>query len=165
MTTASARLRARMSERSQATQRTDDRTRRILDSCHRVQSIPDAARAVHRAFCAEARHMSELQQQEQETLSRSSLAPDVLALRHRIEDPVPTAARIKDRHVQHQHRVMPTPARAKPPSRFLLILRMHCDHFLSLACSKLVANSTNTSAQKIDMVIMACPPLTGRTRS
>lgn len=49
------------------------------------------------------------------------LAPDVLALRNRIEEPVPTAARIKDRHVQDQHRVVPTPTRAKPPSRFLLI--------------------------------------------
>ena len=44
------------------------------------------------------------------------LAPDVLALWNRIEDPVPTAARIKDRHVQHQHRVVPTPTPAKPPS-------------------------------------------------
>jgi hypothetical protein len=93
------------------------------------------------------------------------LAPDVLALWNRIEDPVPTAARIKDRHAQHEHRVMPMTGRAKPPSRFFLILRTHCDYFLSLGCSKLVANSTNTSAQKIDMAIMAGPPLTGRTCS
>jgi len=35
-----------------------------------------------------------------------------------------------------------------------MILRVHCDYFLSLGCSKLVANSANTSAQKIDIVIM-----------
>jgi hypothetical protein len=86
------------------------------------------------------------------------LAPDVLALWNRIEYPVPTAARIKDRHVQHEHRVMPTPTRAKPPPRFLLILRIHCDYSLSLGCSKLVANSANTSAQKIDIMIMAGLP-------
>lgn len=90
--------------------------------------------------------------------SRSYLAPDVLALRNRIEDSVPTAARVEDRHVQHQHRVMPTPARAKPLSRFLLIFGMHCDYFLSLGWSRLVANNANTSAQKIDVVIMAGPP-------
>jgi hypothetical protein len=127
------------------------------------------------------------------------LAPDVLALWNRIEDPIPTAVRIKDRHVQHQHRVVATPTRAKPPSRFLLIhfslvhdvsfrnartktpsahnkapmiglritnhsapifiadgLRfcMHCDYFLSLGCSRLIANSTSTNAHKIDIVIM-----------
>ena len=48
---------------------------------------------------------------------------------------------------------MPMPARAKP-SRFLLT---HCDHFLSLGCSKSVANSANSSAQKIDIVIIAVP--------
>ncbi len=53
------------------------------------------------------------------------LTPNVLALWKRIEDPIPTTARVKDRHVQHQHRVMPTPARAKPLSRFLLIFGMH----------------------------------------
>jgi hypothetical protein len=41
-------------------------------------------------------------------------APDVFALWNRIEDPVPTAARIKDRHVQHQHRVVPTASPLKP---------------------------------------------------
>src|SRR5262245_40847346 len=46
------------------------------------------------------------------------LTPDVLALWNRIDDPVPTAARIKDRHVQHQHRVLPTLTRAKTPSWF-----------------------------------------------
>jgi hypothetical protein len=45
------------------------------------------------------------------------LTPDVLALWNWIEDPVPTAARIEGRHVQHQHWIMPTPARAKPVSR------------------------------------------------
>jgi hypothetical protein len=45
------------------------------------------------------------------------LTPDVLALWNRIEDPVPTASRIEDQHVQNQHRVVPTPARAKPVSR------------------------------------------------
>jgi hypothetical protein len=61
------------------------------------------------------------------------LAPDVLPVWYRIEDPVPTAARIKDRHVQHQHRVVPMPTRAKPPSRFLLIyfFLVHDDSFQS----------------------------------
>jgi hypothetical protein len=88
------------------------------------------------------------------------LAPDVLALRNWIEDPIPAAARVKDGHVQRQHRVVPTPSRAKPRSRFrfLLIFGMHCDYFLSLGRSRLVANSANTSAQKIDMGIMAGPP-------
>ena len=102
------------------------------------------------------------------------LAPDVLAPGNRIEDLVPTAARVKDRHVQYQHRVVPTPARAKPSSRFLLIhfflvhdacfqiadgLRfcMHCDYFLSLGCSRLIANSTSTNSHKINIVIMAPP--------
>jgi hypothetical protein len=87
------------------------------------------------------------------------LAPDVLALRNWIEDPIPAAARVKDGHVQRQHRVVATPSRAKPRSRFrfLLIFGMHCDYFLSLGRSRLVANSANTSAQKIDM-IMAGPP-------
>ena len=53
------------------------------------------------------------------------LTPNVLALRNWIEDPIPAAARVKDGHVQHQHRVVPTPLRAKPFSRFLLILAMH----------------------------------------
>jgi hypothetical protein len=92
------------------------------------------------------------------------LTPDVLPLRNGIKDSVPATARVKDRHVQHQHRVVPTPARAKPLSRFFLIFRMHCDHFLSLGCSTLEANSTNTSAQKIDIMIMAGPSLTGRAR-
>lgn len=86
------------------------------------------------------------------------LAPDVLALRNWIEDPIPAAARVKDGHVQRQHRVVPTPSRAKPGSRFLLIFGVHCDYFLSLGRSRLVANSANTSAQKIDMGITAGPP-------
>ena len=43
----------------------------------------------------------------------------------RIENSVPTPARVKDRHVQHQHRVMPTLTRAKPLSEFLLMFGMH----------------------------------------
>lgn len=86
------------------------------------------------------------------------LAPDVFALRNWIEDPIPAAARVKDGHVQHEHRVVPTPSRAEPLSGFLLIFGMHCDYFLSLGCSRLVANSANTSAQKIDMRIMADSP-------
>lgn len=53
------------------------------------------------------------------------LTPDVLALWNGIKDSVPTTARVKDPNIQHQHRVMPTPARAKPPSRLFLIFRMH----------------------------------------
>lgn len=94
------------------------------------------------------------------------LAPDVLALRNWIEDPIPAAARVKDGHVQRQHRVVPTPSRAKPRSRFrfFLIFGVHCDYFLSLGRSRLVANSANTSAQKIDMGIMTGLLLTGCTR-
>ena len=86
------------------------------------------------------------------------LAPDVLALRNWVENSVPAAGRIKDGHVQHQHRVMPAPARAKPLSRFFRIFGLHCNYFLSVECSRLVANSANTSAQKIDTVIMVGPP-------
>lgn len=86
------------------------------------------------------------------------LAPDVLTLRNWIEDAIPAAARVKDRHVQHEHRVVPTRSRAKPLSGFLLIFGMHCDYFLSLGYSRSVANSANTSAQKIDIGIMAGPP-------
>jgi hypothetical protein len=45
------------------------------------------------------------------------LAPDVLALGKRIEDPIPTAIRVKDRHVEDQHPVMPATRPAKPASR------------------------------------------------
>jgi len=53
------------------------------------------------------------------------LAPDVFARWNGIEDAIPTAVEIKDRHVQNQDRVMPGPARAKPFSRFLLIRSCH----------------------------------------
>jgi hypothetical protein len=92
------------------------------------------------------------------------LIPNVLALGNGIKDSVPTTVRVKGRHVQRQYRVMPTRARAKPLSRFFLIFRMHCRHFLSLGCSTLKPNSTNTSAQKIEVVIIAGPSSTGRTR-
>jgi hypothetical protein len=46
------------------------------------------------------------------------LAPDVLALWKRIEDAIPTAAEIKDRHVQYKHRIVsppsPSPFRPSP---------------------------------------------------
>jgi hypothetical protein len=53
------------------------------------------------------------------------LAPDVLALGNWIEDPIPAVARVKDGHVQHQQRVVPTLSRAEPLSRFLLIFGIH----------------------------------------
>jgi hypothetical protein len=34
---------------------------------------------------------------------------------------------------------------------------MHCDYFISLGYSKLIANSTSTKAHKIDIVIMTSP--------
>src|SRR4029077_8552047 len=42
------------------------------------------------------------------------LTPHVLALWNRVEDAVPTAVEIKDRHVQHQHRIVPTASALKP---------------------------------------------------
>ena len=36
------------------------------------------------------------------------LTPHVLALRNRIEYAVPSASGIEDRHVEHEHRVVPT---------------------------------------------------------
>ena len=53
--------------------------------------------------------------------------PYVFALRNRIEDVVPTAARIKDRHVQDEHRVVPT---ASPLEEFPLF----CDVGLFQVC-------------------------------
>ena len=40
---------------------------------------------------------------------------------------------------------------------------MHCDYFISLGCSRLIANSTSTNAHKIDIVIMT-PPKRPRSR-
>jgi hypothetical protein len=85
------------------------------------------------------------------------LTPNVLALRNWIEDPIPAAARVKDGHVQHQHRVC---ADAVAREAIFAISSDPChafDYFLSLGSSALVANSTNTSAQKIDVMIMAPP--------
>jgi len=45
------------------------------------------------------------------------LTPDVLALRNWIEDPIPSGTGIEERHVQHQHWIVPIPALAKPISR------------------------------------------------
>jgi hypothetical protein len=45
------------------------------------------------------------------------LAPDILALRKRIEDPIPTAIRVKDRYVEDQHRVVPAARPTKPTPR------------------------------------------------
>ena len=58
------------------------------------------------------------------------LAPDVLAVRKRIEDPIPTSIRIKDRHVEDQHGVVlaAQPAKPAPRSRdfsFVGICRFH----------------------------------------
>ena len=52
---------------------------------------------------------------------RTGSYPDVLAVGDRVEDAAPSAARIKDGHVQCQHRVVPTPACAEPLSRLFLI--------------------------------------------
>jgi hypothetical protein len=127
-----------------------------LSNRHLARSIPGAARGAHRASRAAARHKPEFERRDLSILARSFLAPDVFALRNGAEDAVPSAARVKNRHAQHQHRVMSAPTRAEPSPRFLLIFDLHCNYFLSLGCSKSVAKSANTSAQKID-VIMADP--------
>jgi hypothetical protein len=140
-----------------ATRRNDDRSRRIWESSHSAGSIPDSAQEAFHASGAEARRRPEHQRGGLLTLSSSSLAPHVFSRWNRTENPISIAARIEDRHVENEHWFMPPPVFAKPHSRFrfLLILGMHCDYFLSLGRSRLVANSANTSAQKIDMGIMA----------
>lgn len=48
---------------------------------------------------------------------RSWLGPDVLALRNRVEDPVPAVSRIEVSKMKHQHDIVSGPPLAKPPSR------------------------------------------------
>ena len=66
------------------------------------------------------------------------LPPDVLAVRKRTEDLIPTALRVKDRHVEDQHRVVlaAQPAKPTPRSRDFGLVRIFHLCFLSVIGQK-----------------------------
>ena len=90
--------------------RTARRKSRKWGNRHWEEPIPGAAPGEHRAFRAAAGRKQALQPRELETVSRSSLPPDVFARRNRIEDAVPSRFEVKRRHIQDEHRVVPAPA-------------------------------------------------------
>jgi hypothetical protein len=63
------------------------------------------------------------------------LTPHVLVTRKPIQDSVPSTFGIKDRHVQHQHRIVTPPWSTKQaarlqPNRSLGLLSIRSDHFV-----------------------------------
>jgi hypothetical protein len=65
------------------------------------------------------------------TLRNDRSYPDVLPLAHGIEDAFPASAGVKDRHVEHEHRIVRTVSYAKPVPPFRPVMSwkirlIHC---------------------------------------
>jgi hypothetical protein len=70
-------------------------------------------------------------------VSCSSLQPDVLAGRHRIEDAIPSWLEVKNRHIKDEHCIVPTSARLQelPPVRALVHVALgKIDYVHVLSC-------------------------------
>lgn len=104
-----------------------------------VKPIPGAAPTEHGASRAEAARTRELQRRDLENVSCSSLPPDVLAGRNRIEDAIPSRLEVKRRHIEKRHWIVLAPTRSQklPPIPTLLRVAtigfVHYFKFLELA--------------------------------
>jgi hypothetical protein len=114
---------------------------RRWENHHLAESTPGAGSREPRASRAEAARKRALQARPSKNVSRSSLPPDVLAGRNRIEDAIPSRLEVKRRHGEEEHGVVPAPAWSQklPPIRPLIpvaLIQLGCLHrfeFLGLA--------------------------------
>jgi hypothetical protein len=110
-------MRVRTVTKDSGALQTATRTHRRWENRHSTGPIPDVARGVHHASRAEVPRTRELQPTELKNLSCSSVSTRRSRAAKVIEDPIPAAIRVKDRHVEDEHRAVPAARPAKPTPR------------------------------------------------